>query len=589
MARMIPPYISNDVKSTGEKQIFNLFKNDPDTKDWIILHSLGLAKHVKRLYGEIDFLVLAQGVGIFCLEIKSGDIKREEGIWKFTNRFGKTTTTSRGPFQQAQEGMFSIMNAVKRKFGETNHQARLLYGYGVMFPHVLFKVEGVEYEWWQIYDRDLRRYPVSNYIKQLSKYTQKKVEHCKWFNKDESLPKKSDIDELAFFLRADFEKIVTPKQMLGDIEEGLNTYTEEQYKCLDQLQGNPRCLFQGGAGTGKTMIALETVRRGLFEKQRILLVCYNKLLGHWLASQFSSCELEKGLLASSFHSFLSRISCDSQDELQSFNDKEEFFKYDLPLLGLEAIDDGDIKTFDMIVIDEGQDLIRPEYLDVFDALLKGGLAGGNWMIFCDFERQAIYSDILSDEMVEMLEFRSNFTRFRLTVNCRNTRAIGVETSLLSGFETPPFLPSKFEGIPVEYYFYKDRDDQASGLEKTLLKLHDQKISNKNITVLSPIKYESSCLARINKGKFQINKLTGYLNLSDSFITFSTVHSFKGLENSYIILVDIDRINDDEFKSLLYIGMSRAKVGLFVFVNGQAKGDYNRIIKKRVLLNEKTTY
>jgi hypothetical protein len=44
---MIPPYVSDSVKSTGEKQIFNLLRNDPETKDWIVLHSLALAKHTK--------------------------------------------------------------------------------------------------------------------------------------------------------------------------------------------------------------------------------------------------------------------------------------------------------------------------------------------------------------------------------------------------------------------------------------------------------------------------------------------------------------------------------------------------------------
>ncbi|GAI51880.1 unnamed protein product, partial [marine sediment metagenome] len=34
MARMLPPYISEQVKSTGERQIFDLFKNDPGTEDW---------------------------------------------------------------------------------------------------------------------------------------------------------------------------------------------------------------------------------------------------------------------------------------------------------------------------------------------------------------------------------------------------------------------------------------------------------------------------------------------------------------------------------------------------------------------------
>ena len=102
------------------------------------------------------------------------------------------------------------------------------------------------------------------------------------------------------------------------------------------------------------------------------------------------------------------------------NPPNEFYTEDLPLLALQAIDQGLIEQFDTIIIDEGQDLIRAEYLDVFDALLKGGLAGGKWQIFCDFERQAIYSELSSIQMLELIEQRSAFASFNLSINCRNT-------------------------------------------------------------------------------------------------------------------------------------------------------------------------
>jgi len=580
MARMLPPYISDRVKSTGERQIFDLFKNDPNTENWVVLHSLGLAQHTKRLYGEIDFLVLAPDLGIFCLEIKSGDIRREEGLWKFTNRFGEVTTSNRSPFQQAEEGMFSLISAVKKKFGEGNRLSRLLYGFGVMFPHVLFRLEETETELWQIYDRDSRRVPIKRYIEQLSKYTRKKVEHSKWFDQAQSIPKKSDVDQLVSYLRGDFERLITPKQMLSDVEEQLNEYTAEQYRCLDELQDNPRSLFQGAAGTGKTMIALESVRRGLFKNQRILMACFNSLLGNWLVSQFPSGELETGLTVGSFHHLLTSISPISDDIIRSVSNRDEFFKGELPILALEAIDRGGIAPFDKIVVDEGQDLIRAEYLDVFDALLKGGLAGGNWEIYCDFERQAIYSEFSVHEMLPILESRATFARFRLTINCRNTKPIGEEIHLISGFESPAFLPGKITGIPVEYYFYTDAEQEVQKLESMLLKLRRQKIPPSNITILSPFRLENSCVTRVNRGNFQISSLADNSRFpAAKSLTFSTIHGFKGLENSYIILTDIHRISDDEFRSLLYVGMSRAKVGLIILMDEWARKDYTKLLRR----------
>jgi hypothetical protein len=101
MARMIPPLLSPDVKSSGEKQVFQLLQQDPGTQDWGVLHSLGLARHVTRLYGEIDFVVLVPGHGVFCLEVKSGSVSRRGGVWTFTNRFGELADHAGGRRQRA--------------------------------------------------------------------------------------------------------------------------------------------------------------------------------------------------------------------------------------------------------------------------------------------------------------------------------------------------------------------------------------------------------------------------------------------------------------------------------------------------------
>jgi len=371
-----------------------------------------------------------------------------------------------------------------------------------------------------------------------------------------------------------------PDQRLGDIEEQVYRYTAEQYHCLDQLRDNPRCVFQGAAGTGKTMIALESVRRRLFANQRVLLTCYNTMLGNWLVAQFPSATMENNLVVSSFHRFLTAISSTSVTT-PTLPGNDDYFKCDLPLMALEAIDSGAIEPFDHLVIDEGQDLIRSEYLDVFDGLLKGGLAGGHWEIYCDFEKQAIYSDLSVAEMLNVLEERAAFTRFCLTVNCRNTRPIAKQTALLSGFDIPPFLPAKIEGLPVDYYFCENEADKVAKLSDLLLEFRQQRIPAKSISILSPYRFENSSAAKLDSSAFQIHDMSknrGTFTAS-AMTTFSTIHSFKGLENTYIILTDINRLNDDEFRSLLYVGMSRARAGLSVLIHKHARKAYNELLRK----------
>jgi len=555
---------------------------DPHTGNWAVLHSLGLAEHTKRLYGEIDFLVIAPDCGVFCLEVKSGEVRREEGVWKLTNMFGHTVVKTRSPFQQAQEGMHSLKKAIEKEFGYNDKLSNLLYYYGVMFPHIEFPCEGTEYEPWQVYDRLSRRFPVSRFIKELASGAKKKVKNCLWFDDKKSMPTGKDRDRLVNFLRGDFERLITPAELLGDTEELLFKYTEEQYQTLDQLEDNPRCLFRGAAGTGKTMIAQESVRRSLFLNSRTVMFSYNILLGSWLQVKLKP--LFKGSsspVIDSFHEFLRKLAGNRFPPDTPEDNK--FFKEDLPLAALMAIDEGIIEPFDKLIIDEGQDLIRPEYLDVFDAVLKGGLSGGKWEIYADFERQAIYSDYSAEDMVKMLRERADFTNFRLKVNCRNTRPIGEDISLLTGFESPPYLPSKIEGLPVNYYFYKEGSDQVKILESILGHLYSQKIAPENITILSSYKFENSFMSDWNFGKFPLEILTKEdpLKFMDSKLTkFSTIHSFKGLENSYIILTNINHLTKNKYKSLLYVGMSRARFGLYVLINKKSHQDYLELAERR---------
>ncbi len=96
------------------------------------------------------------------------------------------------------------------------------------------------------------------------------------------------------------------------------------------------------------------------------------------------------------------------------------------------------------------------------------------------------------------------------------------------------------------------------------------------------------MTRVNQGNFQISSLADNSRFPAARpLTFSTIHGFKGLENSYIILTDIHRISDDEFRSLLYVGMSRAKVGLIILMDERARKDYTKLL--RISLKDGTDY
>ncbi len=64
--------------------------------------------------------------------------------------------------------------------------------------------------------------------------------------------------------------------------------TDEQYERLDAFEGTPRILCMGGAGTGKTFIAAEMARRHAAAGDRVLMTCASPVLAAYLRARLSS-------------------------------------------------------------------------------------------------------------------------------------------------------------------------------------------------------------------------------------------------------------------------------------------------------------
>lgn len=578
MAKLLPPYIDRNCKSTGERILFDIFKNSPFTKDWVVLHSLNLSQHTKRLYGEIDFLILIPGGGMYIMEVKGGDVKCVDGVWQFTDKFNNTCTSNIGPFNQARDAMFSLLSAIQKEFGKGHKFTKILSGFLCAFPHVSFDKHSVEYEPWQILDKDSIQSSIEIFFQNLVKQFIRKHKTQKWFSEKNSLPDVNDLQLLCDFLRGDFERVRTVKERLEEFDKQVKSYTAEQYRVLDHIQFNDRSITQGSAGTGKTMIAMESAVRAALEGKIVFLTCFNRLIGEWMQKQL---EEYKGIITvSSLHSFMIDES-KGFDYDKSQSNKQDFYSKYLPLLLSDIYKKGISKKFDKLILDEGQDLIRKEYLKLFDSMLNDGLANGNWEIYGDFERQAIFSQLSKEEMFSLIGKIAQSAKFFLKINCRNTKQIGEETSLISGFEKPPFLLEYLEGIPVEYNFYSNQKHQAELLERHLKLLSENGLPLNEMIILSPKKFENSCAGSVAGFTIMEIKHTNAISTTQNFFGFATVQAYKGMECNYVLITDIEDLTSDVAKSLLYVGMSRARYGLILLIAESMRSQYRGILKSKL--------
>jgi hypothetical protein len=160
----------------------------------------------------------------------------------------------------------------------------------------------------------------------------------------------------------------------------------------------------------------------------------------------------------------------------------------------------------------------------------------------------------------------------LTRNLRNTHPIVLQTKLITGADLG--TASAGAGPSVGYNYYKNRNDAAAALNDQLNLWLGDDIPPGDITILSPVSRENSCVVLLGAEGDQIRTLSGdfgsYFPCQE--LTFCDIAGFKGLENRFVALVDLDTIESlGASLSSLYVGMTRARAGLWLSINQSISG------------------
>lgn len=565
---LIPDNIS-EFNSIGEKLLYFRFKNDGSASEMYVLHSVFTNYHLKNVSGELDFLVLAPNRGIFALEVKHGRVTRKAGVWEFTNRKGQTTTKTTSPFAQVTGTMHSIRNFVLNKT-QTNPKkkerlSKLLWGTGVAFTSMDVPPDlGQEAETWQMLTKEGLRIKIADYIEVLSRGFHQKLQGAPWYDSNSARPSKSDCMFIIQIIRGDFNTTYDDLNRIQDGERLIEEFTKEQFNLLDITNYNHRCLFEGGAGTGKTLLAVELLRRKTLSGFNTGLFCYNKNLGEYLDAHIIKMEM-KTTSVCSFHSYLLK-----QTEIEHPQYNHQYFSEQLPFeFLLQNENMAENEKFDFLIIDEAQDLISPYYLEVFDHMLKGGLTSGRWVFFGDFSNQAIYLNKSRDSLIHLLNRKTDFVNHPpLKINCRNTKKIAKQNTLLSGAEYPEFIHGGLEGETVVSKF-PAKSSYLNTIEQVIKNLQNQEIPLDEIILLSPKKYENTSIAG-----------SSFISASiKEGVTYSTVQAFKGLEKNIVIVFDFNELKSLESQQLLYVALSRAKQLLYILLDKELQIEYSQLIQQ----------
>ena len=442
MARMFPPTIAYDHGSRAERTVFRKLKDEtPDT--WVALHSVGLVSHATKPWAEIDFVVITDD-GVLCLEVKGGTIVHRNGDW-----FQNERRMKQSPFAQAGGGASALYDYLAQRVPAVR---RSFVGHGVLFPESPFAYELPAVDREMIFDdSDLTR-PMSAFMDRLAGYWKHAIQRRRG-----RLP--DGIDRAArslivHQLAPEFELVPSLRAQLHEVDDELIRLTTQQRKLILGLVETPRVVVRGGAGTGKTLIACDEAAR-LARRARTLFVCYGSRLADYVRPMLEPVGVQVIYLHGLMRDLIEEAGLEERLPAVDARDLFDLYYPDVALDALQVL--GRFGSVDALVIDEGQDLLKPPWVLFFDGLLAGELSSGTWRFFHD-PNQDIFR---GGPPAELERLESFATCYRLTQNCRNTREVAMATSILSGVALSETLVA--EGPDVKEHWYTDHKSHENAM------------------------------------------------------------------------------------------------------------------------------
>lgn len=526
--KMIPSS-AHDTNSGAERRVFDRLRaafEQGQGRGLTALHSLNLTRHAYKRFGEIDFVILGPQ-GILVLEVKGGGIACHDGVWYSTNRAGASNRLTESPFRQAESAMHGLRDRLEAVL-PPGACAQFVWGYGVVFPDCDWSVSGAEWDRAMVADARAAK-NMEHWLSGLYRF---------WHQRDGSrreLATAEALSQVINFLRPEFDVGVALHATLEALEDRVAALTEDQMALLDIVDANPRVICTGGAGTGKTFLALELARRWAGAGKQVLLACQSPWLKHWLEKRFAITGVSVSVAKS------------------------------VATAARRAV----VEQFDALIVDEGQDLLSMDPLDRLDLVLQGGLENGRWCFFHDANHQAGYFGAPDPDALAMLESYSA-ARLPLKRNCRNTRQIltAVQTALGADMG----VRGTGDGPEVVRLQAKTRNDAARLLATEIERLtHRGGLSRAEITILSPQAFSDSAAAllpgKLASGIVELDEFA-LRDFPPERISFAEIAYFKGLENEAVILVDLQR-GAKTARSVTdsYVGMSRARSLLITIATG----------------------
>lgn len=488
--------------SDAERRVAHLLKSIDGPTDSVAFHSIKLRSHRYKQQAESDFVILWKGV-VIVVEVKGGGVKKYDGVWYTIDRRGDWHKLTSSPMEQARSAMYALRDILREeKVGWYPHEAI------VVTPDIDSPPHSVEWQPTHWFAKDDMN------IAGLATALNTVADQSRKAPSGEKVARNGDLRARLF---GEFTRMPVIDAQRGAVLEEQNRATEEQARILASLARNDRMMVLGGAGTGKSLVLAEAAKQEASAKRSVLITFHSPSLVRF---------------------FEPRITEDSVDIIP-FNELK-----------------GD-KIYDVVLIDEAQDLMTAEAMDRLDAVVAGGRACGRWRMFLDPNNQAHVDGRFDQEVYDLVA--GDAPSFDLNRNVRNTKAIVHVVQEYLGADVGD--PGIVHGEKVQWHWSSGSGDvlEAENVARRLI------------------------ADGVGKSDIWIIQATADLTPTTTAdgITVTSPRYAKGLEAEHVIVCALPKTFDDLGIAAFYVAVTRARVSLHVVASNKDKQSFQDLIRQQV--------
>jgi hypothetical protein len=539
MAQMWPRRLPREIRQnplrSAECRVFDCFESLFD-HNWTVFYSrpwLGLSSTGDEIEGEADFVVAHADYGYLSIEVKGGQIRYDPGSekWTSTDRNG-ITRVIKNPVAQARTSKHRILELLLNSPHWTARRICIRHGvictdtlipdvdYGPDRPRFIFADR-------REFTTDLPAWVHGRFRTAAPDDTPRRT-----------APLGADgLRALTKLLADPFHLRVPLGHLMDDDDQEIEVLTQRQFIILSAVQDLRRIAVRGGAGTGKTVLAVEAARRAADRGEKTLFTCFNRALARRLSRRMGT-----GVDVRSFHSLCGVAANQAGLTAPPGISGQQLHDDVLPELLADAADLLPAFRYDTIVVDEGQDFRAHWWLALEPVLTPQG----RLLVFYD-SNQRLYGNMAA------LPKDLAAHPIPLNQNLRNTDPI--HHMAMRHYAGEPVLPNGISGLPVDLHVLPDPAMYRKELLEIVAHLADvEHVAPDDIAILCATEGEGSILAPTG--------LVGRVPVAPcddpvaGALTMDTVRRFKGLDCRVVIVIATKTLCAEP--ELAYVAISRAR-------------------------------